>query len=90
VQWPGPRASNQVTLQLVLARGGEETQTFDGPWALFRLFERAQVTRTAQPERFRATFAVAGKRISYDVTAHSVQNPFRMPELQAFQCPMKL
>lgn len=90
VQWPGPRGTNQVTLQLMMSRGGEATQTFEGPWALFRLFDRAQITRSAQPERFRATFAVGGRRMSYDVTAHSVDNPFRFAELQAFQCPAKL
>jgi len=90
VQWPGPRASNQVTLQVMLARGGEDMQSFDGPWALFRLFDQARITRSTQPERFRATFRTAGGRVSFDVTTSSVQNPFRLPELQAFQCPAKL
>lgn len=90
VQWPGPRASNQVTLQTVPLLGNGETQTFDGPWALFRLFDKAEITRSQQPEHFRATFRVGGRRITFDVTTSSAQNPFRMPELQAFQCPRKL
>ncbi|WP_334190149.1 type VI secretion system membrane subunit TssM, partial [Noviherbaspirillum sp.] len=36
VQWPGPRSTNRITLQTFSARGDGETQTFDGPWALFR------------------------------------------------------
>lgn len=90
VQWPGPRATNQVTLQLYLARGGETVQTFEGPWALFRMFDRARITPSGQPERFRATFQFGGRSLAFDVTAHSVQNPFRLPELQAFKCPAKL
>ncbi|HZW19935.1 type VI secretion system membrane subunit TssM [Noviherbaspirillum sp.] len=90
VQWPGPRASNQITLTVTLARGGDQSQSYEGPWALFRLFERAQIVRSAQPERFRATVHIAGRRVTYDVTTSSVQNPFRLPELQAFQCPAKL
>jgi type VI secretion system protein ImpL len=90
IQWPGPRATNRITLQAYLARGGEDTLTFDGPWALFRLFDKAQVATSAQPERFRATFSVSGRRVAFDVTTSSVQNPFRMPELQAFKCPAQL
>jgi type VI secretion system protein ImpL len=90
VQWPGPRASNQVTLQTVPLLGNGETQTFDGPWALFRLFDKAEITRSQQPEHFRATFRVGGRRIAFDVATSSAQNPFRMPELQAFECPRKL
>jgi type VI secretion system protein ImpL len=90
VQWPGPRASNRISLQAALEHGVEEVQSFEGPWALFRLFDVAQITRSAQPERFRATFRIAGRRVVYEVTTSSVQNPFRLPELQAFQCPSKL
>lgn len=90
VQWPGPLATNQISLQVTLESGGEEIQSFEGPWALFRLFDRAQITRNVQPERFRATFRIAGRRIAYDVITSSVQNPFRFPELQAFRCPAKL
>jgi type VI secretion system protein ImpL len=90
VQWPGPRMSNRITLQVYTAQGGEHAQTFDGPWALFRLFDKAQIAQSAQPERFRATLNAGGRRVAYDVITSSVQNPFRMPALQAFKCPTKL
>lgn len=88
VQWPGPRATNQIHLETSTA-SGDTVQTFDGPWALFRMFDRSHVSATSQPERFRATLSVKGSRITFDVTT-GVQNPFRMPELQEFQCPSKL
>lgn len=90
VQWPGPRSTNRITLQAYLARGGDDALTIDGPWALFRLFDKASIASSAQPERFRATLAVNGRRVVFEVTTSSVQNPFRMPELQAFKCPTQL
>jgi type VI secretion system protein ImpL len=64
--------------------------TFDGPWALFRLFDAGNIQRAGGPERFRADFTVDGKPVSFEVTSASVQNPYRLPELRAFRCPQKL
>ena len=63
---------------------------FEGPWALFRMFDKVQIESTGQPERFRATFSVDGRRAVFDVTTSSVLNPFRMGELANFNCPGKL
>jgi len=62
----------------------------DGPWALFRMFDRMQVERLNSPERFRVTFFVEGRTATFDVTATSVQNPFAMREMSDFQCPTAL
>jgi type VI secretion system protein ImpL len=92
IQWPGPKGSNQVRLQVV---GTEQNAVpgpglvFDGPWALFRFFDAAQTERTGGPERFKATFNVDGKPVAFEVTSASVQNPFRLPELRNFRCPQK-
>jgi type VI secretion system protein ImpL len=59
----------------------------DGPWALFRMFERVNLTPGSAPEKFRATFDVDGRKVVFDVTAGSVRNPFRLPELRGFSCP---
>lgn len=89
--WPGTRGSNQVRLQISPpAPGGGSGLLFEGPWALHRMFDRARIVPTGQPERFRATFDIDGRRITLEVTAGSVANPFRMPELQQFQCPRSL
>ena len=63
---------------------------FEGPWALFRMFARAQIEQGSQPEKFRASFTIDDRRIQFDVTTASVQNPFRLNELQAFRCPTGL
>jgi type VI secretion system protein ImpL len=91
VQWPGPRGSGQVRVQLTPpASGAASGLTFEGPWALFRMLDRTQVDATAQPERFNVTFNVDGRRAVFEVTASSVQNPFRLRDLEQFQCPTRL
>jgi type VI secretion system protein ImpL len=67
--------------------GRNSSTAENGAWALFRLLDRMQVEPGQTPERFRVTFAVDGRRATYDVTTGSVQNPFRLRELQEFRCP---
>ena len=88
VQWPGPRGSTQVRVQLVpISPVGASGRTFEGAWALFRLFDQVQIDSTAQPEKFQATFNVDGRKAQFEVLSNSVRNPFRLPELEQFQCP---
>ena len=91
VQWPGPRGSTQVRVQLqpALASGTSGLVT-EGPWALFRLFDRLQLTPAGAPERFRVTFDIDGRKATFEVTASSVANPFRLRELAEFSCPTTL
>ena len=91
IQWPGPRGSGQVRVALspVSATGSSGLVT-DGPWALFKMFDRLQVEPGGAPDRFRATFNVEGRKAVFDVTTSSVRNPFRLAELEQFSCPGKL
>ena len=60
---------------------------FEGPWALFRLFDRFEVQPTGQPEKFVVLMNLDGKHAKLEVTANSVFNPFRLREIQQFRCP---
>lgn len=91
VQWPGPRGSNQVRVEVQPPSAtGASGKVFNGPWALFRLLDQAQVENTPQPERFRVTFNIDGRRARFEVTTSSVENPFRLKDLALFQCPGRL
>jgi type VI secretion system protein ImpL len=90
VQWPGPGGSRQVRIELTPPAAGGSVQVFEGPWALFRLFDQARVEGGAQPEQFVATFDVGGRKAQFRVVSGSVQNPFRLPELEQFRCPGRL
>lgn len=88
VTWPGPRGSTQVRLQVQPpGPSGLSGITTEGPWALFRMFDKVNITPTAQAERFIVDFVVDGRKAQFEVTANSVQNPFRLRELEQFQCP---
>ena len=91
IQWPGTRGSQRVSLQLTPPpSSGAGNLVFEGPWALFRMFDRLDVQPTGQPERFIVTFEVEGRKARFEVTANSVENPFRLAELRAFSCPERL
>ena len=88
VQWPSARVASQIKVQTTPPMAAP--LTFDGPWALFRLFDRFDVQPTAQPEKFQITMNLEGKKARFEVTANSVFNPFRLKEIQQFRCPGSL
>ncbi|NML18273.1 type VI secretion system membrane subunit TssM [Azohydromonas caseinilytica] len=91
VQWPGPRGSSQVRVQLMPpSPTGASGLVKEGPWALFRLFDSVRIDPGGAPERFKATFDIDGRRAVFEVTASSVRNPFRLNELAEFSCPAGL
>lgn len=90
VTWPGTRASGQVRLQITSAGSENTGMVTEGPWALHRLFDRAQVLPGNAPERFTAVFNVDGKKLRFEVTASSVLSPFRLKAMEEFECPNNL
>lgn len=91
VQWPGPKGSNQVRVQISPpSSGGTSGQVADGPWALFRLLDRAQLEGAGVPEKFLVTFNIENRKTRFEVTTNSVQHPIRLRELQEFSCPQSL
>ncbi len=87
VNWPSQKLASQIKLSATPAIA---PLTFDGPWALFRLFDRFDVQPSAQPEKFSVLVNVEGKKARLEVIANSVMNPFRMREIQQFRCPGSL
>ena len=87
VQWPGPRGSSLVRISVAPATSGDSAVVTEGPWALFRLFDRMSTAPAGSAERINVTFNVGGRKATFTVTSNSVQNPFRLPELSSFSCP---
>ena len=71
-------------------RSGSSGIKFEGPWALFRMFDEVKIEETTQYERFLAAITVEGRRAVFEILASSVKNPFRLPELTQFHCPTAL
>jgi type VI secretion system protein ImpL len=75
-----------VQLQPAIA-GGTSGLVTEGPWALFRMFDKLSLVQSGGPERFKVTFNVDNRKATFEVTASSVVNPFKLPELASFGCP---
>ncbi len=91
IQWPGPRGSSQVRLQIIFNNQVTKSgPVFGGPWALFRMFDQIQIIPSTQPEKFTAIFDIEGKKAQFEIVTSSVQNPFRLRELEQFKCPTSL
>jgi len=84
VSWPSQRVASEIRVSTVPATS---PLSFEGPWALFRLFERFDVQPSDRPEKFSVLLNLDGKRARLDVTANSVLNPFRLREVRQFRCP---
>lgn len=86
IQWGGQAPSN--TLRIRASEGTHKT--YNGPWALFRMFDAAQIENTERPEKFKARFVLDGKQFEFEVLANSAFNPLRLNELRQFRCPGNL
>ncbi|MBA4178068.1 MAG: type VI secretion system membrane subunit TssM [Leptothrix sp. (in: Bacteria)] len=89
INWPSTRVASVMRMSTGLGNAGPLVMT-EGPWALFRLFERFQVEPGDVPERFSVIMNLDGKRARLEVTAASVFNPFQLREIKQFRCPAAL
>ncbi|MFO1294435.1 MAG: type VI secretion system membrane subunit TssM [Rubrivivax sp.] len=89
VNWPSARVASVIRLSTGLGQAGP-LLLFEGPWALFRLFDRFEVQPGSVPERFGVVMNLDGKRARLEVIAASVYNPFQLREIKQFRCPAAL
>ena len=54
------------------------------------MLDSAQVSPGKTPEKFKITFDLDGRLAIYELRARSALNPFRLKELEQFQCPARL
>jgi len=76
---------------LTLFSGTATLKTFSaqGPWALFRLMDKAQ-QENAGPTAFKATFGEGAAFATLKFNLNADRNPFRRGSLWSFRCPAKL
>lgn len=87
-QIPSGKGVNAVRFEVAPA-GNTELRT-EGPWAFFRMLDKGIVEALPQGERFKLTFDLDNRKMIYDLTANSVNNPFRRDTLDQFRCMDKL
>jgi type VI secretion system protein ImpL len=90
LQWPGA-AGGRITLQAPAPGASAGTgYSFDGPWALLKLFERVRVEPGAGAAVATAVFDIEGRRARFELRgAAGAPLPFAL-ELDRFQCPRRL
>jgi type VI secretion system protein ImpL len=91
VQWPGPASPGRVQLQLTpTGAGAASVHAFEGPWALFRLFDHVRVEPGSVPGRALLLFDVEGRKARFEVRSALPLNPVQRQELEQFRCPHQL
>lgn len=91
MKWPGPNNSGQVSLQISPPVTGDISGiSFEGPWALFKLFDQAKINPLGSSEKFILAFDIDGRESTLELRANSAFNPFQLNELQNFRCPTQL
>lgn len=89
ITWPGSVGLARITLDP--ARNDVENRiSKDGPWAWFRLLDRAAVRRTNVSDRKRVNFTIGDRLAIFDLQSSSVLNPFALPALSKFSCPKSM
>ena len=86
IEWPGPRGGVSVRISMRGVGGKTTTQTFDGPWAMFRLFD-ASSPRITGPDTRVLTIATAAGKFELELRASSLDFPLWSSVLQRFRCP---
>jgi type VI secretion system protein ImpL len=84
LQWPAatPGAATRISV------AGAAPVAAEGPWALFRVFDRGTPLAGAQPGFVRLAFAPgASQRLTLELQPTSVNNPFQSRSLAEFRCP---
>jgi type VI secretion system protein ImpL len=84
LQWPAatPGAGTRISIP-----GGTPIAA-EGPWALFRVFDKGTPQPGTQAGLVRLAFAAGpSQRVTLELQPTSVNNPFQSRELQDFQCP---
>jgi type VI secretion system protein ImpL len=83
MQWPG--TSGQAAFEFDSPGGPIAGPAFQGPWAWFRLLDRARV-EPLSGSRYRATFTAGGKSMGVILDAASIRNPFGKDVVAGFSC----
>ena len=87
MQWPGPGPSG-ARLSFQQPGAPDASISMPGPWALFRLFDKGQISPGT--DTFTITFFVGGHSAAFLVRPGSAVNPFSLNELHKFRCPGKI
>lgn len=88
ITWPGPKGGSYVRLTFKSTSGNLQTTMFEGPWALFHLYDAATVIRRSADSR-ELSLLLDGSSGSFSFLIRATQKEFPLWSrmLRNFKCP---
>lgn len=87
--WPGP-SSGLITMDFTDIQGKYFSASTFGPWALFRLMDKSNISQANNLKNFTLIFELNGNVAKYELTAKESVNPFIPGIISDFRCPDSL
>jgi type VI secretion system protein ImpL len=84
LRWPADAGVAAITFEDT--QGAAPFLKFEGPWALFRLLAAGKLEARGASD-YLVTWQAGGHAVRLQLTAASINNPFRSDELVKFRCP---
>lgn len=90
MSWPGSGVPMANLAFFPETAGEVNSINLSGPWSLFQLLEKAQVTKSSIPDQYTVKFTLGNRFAVFTLTTKSVHNPFSSQLLDNFVCPKEL
>lgn len=85
--WQGDDKNPNARLELTDKTGQTAIAIMSGPWAWFKLLDKAEIQQLSTLQHYQIMFHINGITMSYHLTAKYLLNPFIPGVLQDFRCP---
>lgn len=86
VQWPGLQPELPVEFAFVRADGSELAESFNGLFALYRLFDQSDL-QLKNAKTVEITFMKDSYQAKYQITGQGVSSALLFRDLRSFRCP---
>ena len=90
IDWPSKDGTGGASVQLLALNGLRRAYSFDGSWALFKLFNTLKLGQGSQPDIFSVILEYKEMEAHYQLEAASTINPFDLSKISQFQLPPTL
>lgn len=85
--WPGKNPNNMVEIIIENVNGVASKASETGPWALFKVLEKAHITPMNDMKNFELIFALDDSATKYQLIADAPINPFVPGVINQFKLP---
>ena len=85
--WPGRGVTNTARVLFQDDGGNFNVITESGPWAWFKLLDKAHIKSTNDAKRYLLSFQTANRVANYELVAQNLINPFTPGIVEGFYCP---